>query len=145
MGAMADFEAHSKVSIEYSWEVNDVDRDDVVVSDENGTYAINKVTFATDRKEAKSIINDLHDTVNLGGEFEDWMTDGIAIDWTFDDRIKNDLIKAELVSGPLSILILGIVFGSLVAALLPVGVGVGTVAAAIGMTVWLSNVTNVTV
>ena len=145
MAAMADFEAHSKVSIEYSWEVNDVDRDDVVVSDENGTYAINKVTFATDRKEAKSIINDLHDTVNLGGEFEDWMTDGIAIDWTFDDRIKNDLIKAELVSGPLSILILGIVFGSLVAALLPVGVGVGTVAAAIGMTVWLSNVTNVTV
>ena len=48
------------------------------------------------------------------------MTDGIAIDWTFDDRIKNDLIKAELVSGPLSILILGIVFG-LVAALPPSG------------------------
>ncbi|MEC8416018.1 MAG: MMPL family transporter, partial [Candidatus Thermoplasmatota archaeon] len=61
------------------------------------------------------------------------------------DRIKNDLIKAELVSGPLSVLILGIVFGSLIAALLPVGVGVGTVLAAIGMTIWLSNVTDVTV
>ncbi len=73
------------------------------------------------------------------------MTDGIAIDWTFDDRIKKDLIKAELVSGPLSLLILGIVFGSIVAALLPVGVGIGTVAAAIGMTIWLSNVTDVTV
>ena len=143
--ALADFETHSKVTIEYSWEVNEVDRDDVVATDETGTYAINKVTFSTDRKEAKSIINELHDTVTLSGDFEDWMTDGIAIDWTFDDRIKNDLIKAELVSGPLSILILGIVFGSLVAALLPVGVGIGTVAAAIGMTVWLSNVTNVTV
>ena len=73
------------------------------------------------------------------------MTDGIAVDWTFDDRIKNDLIKAELVSGPLSLMILGIVFGSLVAALLPVGVGVGTVLAAIGMTIWLSNGLDVTV
>ena len=42
-------------------------------------------------------------------------------------------------------MILGIVFGSIMAALLPVGVGVGTVLAAIGMTIWLSNVTDVTV
>ena len=103
------------------------------------------MVFSTNRKEAKAIMNDLHDTVNLASGFEGWMTDGIAVDWTFDDRIKNDLIKAELVSGPLSVLILGIVFGSLIAALLPVGVGVGTVLAAIGMTIWLSNVTDVTV
>ena len=143
--ALASFASHSKVTIEYSWDVAEVDRNDVVATDEDGTYAINKVTFATDRKEAKSLLNDLHDSLTIGGDFEAWMTDGIAVDWTFDDRIKNDLIKAELVSGPLSILILGIVFGSIVAALLPVGVGVGTVLAAIGMTIWLSNVTDVTV
>ena len=143
--ALADFEAHPDVSIEYSWNVAEVNRDDVVASDEDGQYAINKVVFSTNRKEAKSIMNDLHDSVDLADAFEGWMTDGIAVDWTFDDRIKNDLIKAELVSGPLSLLILGIVFGSLIAALLPVGVGVGTVLAAIGMTIWLSNVTDVTV
>ena len=143
--ALADFSAHPDVSIEYSWEAAEVARNDVVANDEDGQYAINKVVFSTNRKEAKAIMNDLHDTVNLASGFEGWMTDGIAVDWTFDDRIKNDLIKAELVSGPLSVLILGIVFGSLIAALLPVGVGVGTVLAAIGMTIWLSNVTDVTV
>lgn len=143
--ALADFENHPDVSIEYSWDAEEVDREDVVASDEDGQYALNKVVFNTNRKEAKSIMNDLHDSVDLEGGFDGWMTDGIAVDWTFDDRIKNDLIKAELVSGPLSLLILGIVFGSLIAALLPVGVGVGTVLAAIGMTIWLSNVTDVTV
>ena len=143
--ALADFEAHPDVVVEYSWEVGAVDRKDVVSEDEDGTYAINKITFSTNRKEAKSLMNDLHETVSISAPFEGWRTDGIAVDWTFDDRIKKDLIKAELVSGPLSILILGIVFGSIMAALLPVGVGVGTVLAAIGMTIWLSNVTDVTV
>ena len=143
--ALSDFENHEDITVEYSWQVEQVDRKDVVTSDEDGNYAINTVRFDTNRKDAKSIMTDLHDTVSIDKPFEALMTDGIAIDWTFDDRIKKDLIKAELVSGPLSLLILGIVFGSIVAALLPVGVGIGTVAAAIGMTIWLSNVTDVTV
>jgi RND superfamily putative drug exporter len=125
--------------------VDDVDRKDVVATDEDGAYALNTIRFDTDRKGAKAIMSDLHETISVNGDFEGLTTDGIAIDWMFDERIKNDLVKAELVSGPLSILILGIVFGSIMAALLPVGVGVGTVLAAIGMTIWLSNVTDVTV
>ena len=49
MAALADFETHSKVSIE-TLGGRRRDRDDVVATDETGTYAINKVTFATDRK-----------------------------------------------------------------------------------------------
>ena len=143
--ALSDFSDHPDVVIEFSWDIDEVDREDVVASDADGQYAINKVVFSTNRKEAKSIMDDLHESVNIDDDFEGWMTDGIAVDWTFDDRIKNDLIKAELVSGPLSLMILGLVFGSLIAALLPVGVGIGTVLAAIGMTIWLSNVTDVTV
>lgn len=143
--ALADFSDHPDVVIEFSWDIDEVDREDVVASDADGQYAINKVVFNTNRKEAKSIMDDLHESVEIDDDFEGWMTDGIAVDWTFDDRIKNDLIKAELVSGPLSLMILGLVFGSLIAALLPVGVGIGTVLAAIGMTIWLSNVTEVTV
>ena len=63
---------------------------------------------------------------------------------TFDTRIQEDLIKAEIISGPLSLLILGIVFGTIVAALLPIGIAVLTVLSAMGITIWLSNVSDVT-
>ena len=143
--ALGAFESHPDVTITYSWDVDDVDRDDTVLTNEDGSYAINKITFAGDRKAAKALLGELYDTIEIADGFEAWTTDGIAIDWTFDDRIKKDLVKAEVVSGPLTIMILGIVFGSVMAALLPVGVGIGTVLAAIGMTIWLSNVTDVTV
>ena len=145
MDALEQYSGHRDINVVYSWTVDEVDREDVTASTEDGYYAINQVELQTNRKDAKSLHGELYDSISIGGAFEGFATDGIAIDWTFDDRIKNDLIKAELVSGPLSLIILGVVFGSVVAALLPVGVGVGTVVAAIGMTIWLSNVTDVTV
>jgi len=143
--ALADFENHPEVNIIYSWEVEEVSREKYVFDDENGFYAINEITFTLERKEAKSILDELHETIIIDDSFSDWVTDGISIDWKFDYLIKKDLIKAELVAIPLSILILGMIFGSVMAALLPVGIGAGTVLAAIGMTIWLSNVTDVTV
>lgn len=143
--ALYAFEAHPDVTIVYSWDVEEVNRNDTVLVNEDGHYAINKITIAGDRKDAKEVITELRDTIILADGFEAWATDGIIVDWTFDDRIKNDLVKAEVVAGPLTILILGLIFGSVFAALLPFGVGVGTVFAAIGMTIWLSNVTDVTV
>lgn len=143
--ALTPFEQHSKMVIEYSWDVAEVDRGDVVAEDENGYYAINKVTVSTDRKEAKLLIDELHESIVIDSEYNAWMTDGIIVDWTFDDRIKNDLVKAEVVAIPLTLLILGLIFGSFIAALLPMGVGGGTLVAAVGMTIWLSNVTDVTV
>ena len=44
----------------------------------------------------------------------------------------------------MSLIILGIVFGTIIAALLPIGVAVLTVISAMGVTIWLSNVTDVT-
>ena len=145
MDALSKIEQHPDATVEYSWEADDVDREDVVITDENGTYAINRVVFDTDRKEAKTLLTDLEDTVEIDDAFSGWMTDGIFVDWTFDDRIKKDLIKAEVVAIPLTLIILGLIFGSLIAAILPMGVGGGTLVAAVGMTIWLSNVTDVTV
>ena len=54
------------------------------------------------------------------------------------------MITAELVSGPLSLIILLIVFGTIIAALLPIGIAFLTVLSAMGITIWLSNVTDVT-
>jgi len=145
MDALSKFEQHPNATVDYSWDTTEVDRGDVVITDENGTYAINKIVFNTNRKEAKILITDLETTVKIDSDFSGWMTDGIFLDWTFDDRIKKDLIKAEVVAGPLTLLILGLIFGSFIAAILPMGVGGGTLVAAVGMTIWLSNVTDVTV
>ena len=145
MAALAEFDSHPDITVEYSWQAEEVDREKVVQSDENGTYAINKVTMEMNRKDAKSTMTELRDSVDIEDGFESWMTDGIFIDWTFDDRIKKDLIKAEVIAIPLTLIILGLIFGSLIAAILPMGIGGGTLVAAIGMTIWLSNVTDVTV
>ncbi len=143
--ALKPFASHPDVTIDYSWLAEDVDRDDVFVNSDDGNYAITTVNFATDRKEAKAIMDEHHDSIDIASGFEGWMTDGIAIDWTFDDRIKNDLIKAEIVAFPLTLIILGLIFGSVIAAILPMGIGGGTLIAAIGMTILLSNITDVTV
>ncbi len=143
--ALASFENHPEVKILYSWDVEDINREKYVFEDETGFYAINEITFTVERKEAKIILDDLHETIDLDKDYSDWITDGISIDWKFDYLIKNDLVKAELVAGPLTIIILGLIFGSFIAALLPFGIGIGTLLAAIGMTIWLSNLTDVTV
>ncbi|MDA0716385.1 MAG: MMPL family transporter [archaeon] len=145
MAALKPFADQPNVTIDYSWLAEDVDRDDVFVSSDDGNYAINTVNFATSRKAAKAIMTEHIDSIEIESGFEGWKTDGIAIDWTFDDRIKNDLIKAELVAIPLTLIILGLIFGSLIAAILPMGIGGGTLIAAVGMTVLLSNITDVTV
>jgi RND superfamily putative drug exporter len=54
------------------------------------------------------------------------------------------LITAELISGPLTLIILGIVFGTIIAAILPLGVAILTVISAMGLTIWLSNTMEVT-
>jgi RND superfamily putative drug exporter len=96
------------------------------------------------RKDAKALYGEHEESIEIDNSFDSWRTDGMAIEYTFDDRIKEDLVKAEIVSGPLSLIILAIVFGTLLAALLPVGVGILTVLSAMGVTIWLSNVTDVT-
>ncbi len=49
------------------------------------------------------------------------------------DTFKSDLAKAELLSFPLTLLVLVIAFGSLVAALVPLLIGITTVVAALGL------------
>jgi len=132
------------VAIEYSWETTGDKREKFVHQDEDGFWAKNIVTIYLDRKEAKQLFSDNWDNIEVDGEFNSWRTGGIAIDVVFDTRIQEDLIKAELISGPLSLIILGIVFGTLVAAILPIGVAMLTVVSAMGVTIWLSNVTDVT-
>ncbi|MGB0200781.1 MAG: MMPL family transporter, partial [Candidatus Poseidoniaceae archaeon] len=142
--ALEDYSDMDDVTIEYSWETTGDKREKFVHQDEDGFWAKNIVTIYLDRKEAKQLFSDNWDNIEVDSEFNSWRTGGIAIDVVFDTRIQEDLIKAELISGPLSLIILGIVFGTLVAAILPIGVAMLTVVSAMGVTIWLSNVTDVT-
>jgi RND superfamily putative drug exporter len=60
-----------------------------------------------------------------------------------DGTLERDLVKAELVSLPLAVLVLLLVFRSAVAAILPVGVGALAVVGGIAFVLLLSRVTDV--
>ena len=142
--ALSKFSTMTDVTIEYSWEITGDEREEYVYQGEDGFWAKNRVTINQDRKEAKQLFADNKESIEMDGNFESWRTGEIAIDVTFDSRIQEDLIKAELISGPLTVIILGIVFGTIISALLPFGVAVLTVLSAMGLTIWLSNTMDVT-
>ncbi len=144
ISALAEFHDMDDVTIQYSWETSGEKRNKFVYQDEDGFWAKNKVKISIERKEAKQIYDENWEDIKVDSEFNYWRTGDLAIDVIFDSRIQDDLIKAELISGPLSLIILGIVFGTIIAALLPIGVAVLTVISAMGITIWLSNVTDVT-
>ena len=143
--ALSDFAILDDVIIEYSWDKTDDERGEFIHEDSEGFWALNVVTINLERSEAKELYAENWEDVEIDDEdFETWRTGGVAIDVIFDKRIQDDLITAELVSGPLSLIILLIVFGTIIAALLPIGIAFLTVLSAMGITIWLSNVTDVT-
>ena len=142
--ALASFAELDDVSIEYSWDKAGDERSQFIHQNEDGFWALSVVTINLDRTEAKELYAENWEDVEIDGDFETWRTGGVAIDVIFDKRIQDDLITAELISVPLSLIILVIVFGTLIAALLPIGIGLLTVLSAMGLTIWLSNITDVT-
>ena len=143
--ALVKFSTMDDVTIEYSWNIEGDERDEYVYQGDDGFWAKNRVSINQDRTEAKQLFADNKESIEMDDDFESWRTGEIAIDVTFDTRIQDDLIKAELISGPLTVIILGIVFGTIISALLPFGVAVLTVLSAMGLTFWLSNTMDVTV
>ena len=143
--ALSVFASLDDVNIEYSWEKTDDERGEFIHEDGEGFWALNVVTINLERSQAKELYAENWEDVEIDGDgFETWRTGGVAIDVIFDKRIQDDLITAEIVSGPLSLIILVIVFGTIIAALLPIGIAFLTVLSAMGITIWLSNVTDVT-
>ena len=144
LDATAKISERDDIVIEHSWDTGPKDRPSRVASDEEGNWALTVVKIEGDSKSAKETYGEIYEDIEIAGDFELWRTEGIAVEYTFDKRIQDDLIKAEIIAGPISLLILLVVFGTLVAAVLPIKIGVLTVAGAMGVTIWLSNVTDVT-
>ncbi|MDQ3399719.1 MAG: MMPL family transporter [Chloroflexota bacterium] len=70
-------------------------------------------------------------------------TGTLAITQDFNHTLEADLQRAEIVSLPLALLLLVLVFGTVVAALIPLGVGILAVVGGIAGTLLLTRVTDV--
>ena len=131
------------VSIEYPWFTNEVNRTELV-SSVNPEWTRVKIEVNLDRDGSKALLKEHFDDLVLPDDapegMDKWVTDNLAIDVTFDLTLKDELIQAELLAAPLTLIILLLVFGSLVAAGLPVLSGVYTVLAAVGIVTGLSYV-----
>ncbi|MFE0645292.1 MMPL family transporter [Streptomyces sp. NPDC058877] len=92
---------------------------------EDGHRAVIGARIAGEEKEAAAVLDRIAPefrgahgpvTVSLGG--------GLAVRHEMQTVIQEDLLRAELIALPLTLVLLVMVFGSAVAALLPLGVGI---------------------
>ncbi|HJM19686.1 MAG TPA: MMPL family transporter [Candidatus Thalassarchaeaceae archaeon] len=104
---------------------------------DDGSHMRIEVGFSADT-DAKEAYRGMKDDIKCG-DLSCWRTGDVAIDATFDDRMVEDLFKAEMLAAPLTIILLIIVFSSIVAALLPVAISIPTVISGVGIIYWLSN------
>ncbi|TAN33858.1 MMPL family transporter [bacterium] len=71
-------------------------------------------------------------------------TGQVPINLAFNTTLESDLQRAEYVALPITLLLLALIFASIVAALLPLGVGVLAIVGGVGGTVFLARFTDVT-
>jgi len=125
-------------SIEYIWTPWNTDPEQTSWHySDDGSHMRIHVEFSAN-VDAKQAYRDIKDDIDCG-ELLCWRTGDVAIDTTFDDRMVEDLIKAEILAAPLTIILLIIVFSSIVAALLPVAISIPTVISGVGIIFWLSH------
>ncbi len=137
------FENNEHVSIDYPWFTNDANKSNLISTTDDSWSRI-KLQVNLDRDQSKILlketIDDLELPENAPEGMEKWVTGNLAIDVVFDLTLEEELIKAELISAHLTLLILLLVFGSLVAAGLPVLTGIYTVIAAVGIVTGLTYI-----
>mgnify|MGYP001384564712 FL=1 len=137
------FETNEYVSIDYPWFTNEANKSKLISTTDESWSRI-RLQVNLDREESKILLKETIDDIELPENapdgMEKWVTGNLAIDVVFDLTLEEELIKAELISAPLTLLILLLVFGSLVAAGLPVLTGVYTVIAAVGIVTGLTYI-----
>src|SRR6266850_847537 len=100
------------------------------------------VVLRDDSRKAQSYINEVVGEVHPG-PLSVVATGQVPINQAFNKSLENDLNRAELVALPVTLLLLVLIFASIVAALLPVGVGLLAIAGGVGGTLFLAHFTDV--
>ncbi|HEX2021432.1 MAG TPA: MMPL family transporter [Candidatus Thermoplasmatota archaeon] len=109
---------------------------------EDGARAFVVVNTKDEFKVARNYYRELRDAVSAPG-MEVLATGNLAVQREFDETLAKDVERAELVSLPITLVLLLLVFGAVVAALLPLGVGILAVAGGLGVIMLLARWTEV--
>ena len=137
------FQTNEDVSMYYPWFTNEANKSNLISTIDDSWSRI-RVQVNLDREDSKNLLKETIENLELPEDapegMEKWVTGNLAIDVVFDLTLEEELIKAELISAPLTLLILLLVFGSLVAAGLPVLTGIYTVIAAVGIVTGLTYI-----
>ena len=108
----------------------------------DGKQALVVVSVRDDFNKARTEYTQLRSQVR-SDVLRIYATGNLAINHDFDVILESDLQRSEIVSLVLSLLLLLLVFATLVAALLPVGVGVLAIVGGVAATFLLARVTDV--
>ncbi|MFB7423951.1 MMPL family transporter [Streptomyces hydrogenans] len=92
---------------------------------EDGTQAVVAARIAGEEKAAGEVLDRIAPSYQgTRGPIEVTLGGGLAVRHEMQTIIQEDLLRAELIALPLTLVLLVMVFGSAVAALLPLGVGI---------------------
>ncbi len=108
----------------------------------DGKEALAVITVKDSFQKARGYFPQIRAKIH-SGILQSFVTGNLAISGDFDTYLEKDLNRAELASIPLSLILLLIVFATLIAALLPIGVGGSAVVAGVAGTLFLARFTDV--
>ena len=114
----------------------------MVSADGRTSYAI--VQLDTDIETSVDMFSDLKDRLKPG-ELEVWATGGIAIFSDLNEASERDLRRAEVITRPIVLVALVIVFGSIVAAGLPMVMGVVSIVMTLALVFLLAQGTDMSI
>jgi RND superfamily putative drug exporter len=112
------------------------------LTSKDGHEALVSIELKSAGKQAWADYNDLRGKV-MSDKLSITGTGFLPINQAFNSTLENDLQRAEYVSLPITLLLLVIIFATLVAAGLPLGVGILTIVGGLGGTFILNHFTNV--
>ncbi len=108
----------------------------------DGHSALVLVEINATGQDAWPVYNDLRARVQ-SSSLQIWGTGFLPINQAFNKTLESDLQRAETVTLPVTLILLIIIFASVIAAGLPLGVGILTIVGGVGGTLFLNRFTDV--
>jgi len=140
-GEMAKVSADPRVSaVRTPYNVPQVEQAGLISRDGHQAQVV--VELNDDSAVAEKYLNQIVGEISPG-TLKVTVTGQVPLNQAFNTTLENDLQRAEYVALPVTLLLLLLIFASVVAALLPLGVGVLTIVGGVAGTVFLAHFTDV--
>jgi len=140
-GAVAPLSGDPRVTaVQTPYSVTPIEQPGFVSRDAHKALVI--VEFKDDSTTAETYYQQVVAEVHPG-PLQVVATGEVPINHAFSTTLESDLQRAEYVALPVTLILLVLIFGSVVAALLPLGVGVLAIAGGVGGTLLLAHFTDV--